>query len=66
LAGRLLLDETLDVGDGLAEDLLQDLGVFELLVDLGDDGLGQFSLLALLDLAFVANPAVEDVARLAG
>lgn len=69
LTGRssgLLLDDTLNVGDGLVENLLQDLGVFEFLVDLGDDALGQLALLALLDLSFVADPAVQHALRLGG
>jgi hypothetical protein len=63
---RLLLNDALDIGDRLVEDLLQDLGVLELLVDLGDNALGQFALLALLNLSFVAYPAVEHVFGLSG
>jgi hypothetical protein len=51
---------TLDVSDGLVEDGLEGLGALELLLDLGDDGLGELALLPLLDLALVADPAVED------
>lgn len=51
---------TLDFSDALLKNLLQDLGVLELLLDLGDDGGGELLLLALLNLAFVADPGVED------
>lgn len=51
---------TLDIGDGLIEDRLEGLGALELLLDLGDDGLGELALLPLLDLALVADPRVED------
>jgi hypothetical protein len=51
---------TLDISDALVEDLLEDLGVFELLLNLGDDGVRELTLLPLLDLAFVAHPGVED------
>ena len=51
---------TLDISDGLVEDGLEGLGALELLLDLGDDGLGELALLPLLDLALVADPAVED------
>ena len=52
---------TLDISDGLVEDGLEGLGALELLLDLGDDGLGELALLPLLDLALVADPRVEDV-----
>ena len=51
---------TLDISDGLVEDGLEGLGALELLLDLGDDGLGELALRPLLDLALVADPAVED------
>lgn len=51
---------TLNVSDALLQNLLQDLGVLELLLDLGDDGSSQLLLLSLLDLALVADPGVED------
>ncbi len=51
---------TLNVGNGLVEDRLEGLGALELLLDLGDDGLGELALLPLLDLALVADPRVED------
>ncbi|KAK1240885.1 hypothetical protein MKX07_006318 [Trichoderma sp. CBMAI-0711] len=57
---------TLDIGHALLQNLLQDLGVLELLLDLGDDGGGQLLLLALLDLALVADPGVEDGLGLGG
>ena len=41
--------------------MLQDLGVLELFLDLGNDALGQLALLALLDLAFVAHPRVKNL-----
>lgn len=57
---------TLNVSNGLLEDLLEDLGVLELLLNLGDNGLGELLLLALLDLRLVANPGVEDSLGLSG
>lgn len=55
---------TLDVGDALLKDLLENLGVLELLLDLADDGLGKFALLALLNLALIAHPGVKDLLSL--
>jgi hypothetical protein len=57
---------TLNVRDALVKDLLEGLGVLELLLDLGDDGLGKLALLPLLDLALVADPGVEDRLGLGG
>ncbi|KAF3391753.1 hypothetical protein F1880_007821 [Penicillium rolfsii] len=51
---------TLNISNALLEDLLQNLGVLELLLDLADNSLGKLTLLALLDLALVADPGVED------
>lgn len=51
---------TLDISHALRQDLLQDLGVLQLLLDLGDDGIGQLLLLALLDLALITDPGVQD------
>lgn len=62
-AGRT---RTLHVGDALQQDLLQQLGALELLLHLGDDGRGQLPLLALLDLALVAHPRVQDGLGLGG
>ena len=50
---------TLDISNRLLEDLLQSLGVLQLLVDLRNHGLGEFPLLALLDLPFIPNPRVQ-------
>jgi hypothetical protein len=36
--GRLVL--TLNIGNGLIKDLFEDLGILELLLNLGDDGVG--------------------------
>lgn len=57
---------TLDISNGLLEDLLENLGVLQLLGDLRNDGLGELLLLALLDLAFVADPGIEDSLGLGG
>lgn len=57
---------TLHIGDALVQDLLQDLGVLEILLDLGDDGLGKLTLLLLLDLTLVADPRVKDSLSLSG
>jgi hypothetical protein len=50
---------TLDISHALVEDLLEDLGVFQVLLDLGDDGLGELALLSLLDALLVADPRVQ-------
>jgi hypothetical protein len=55
---------TFDVRDALIKDLLKSPWVLELLLDLGDDGLGQLALLPLLDLPLVAYPRIQDSFRL--
>ena len=57
---------TLNIRNALLENLLKGLGVLELLRHLGDDGRGELVLLALLDLALVADPRVEDSLGLGG
>lgn len=57
---------TLNISNALLEDLLQNLGVLELLLDLANDGLGKLTLLALLNLALVADPGVENSLGLGG
>lgn len=57
---------TLDVSHALRQNLLQDLGVLQLLLDLGNDGISQLLLLALLDLALVTDPGVQDCLGLGG
>lgn len=47
---------TLNIRNALLQNLLQLLGILQLLSNLTDDGLRQFSLLPLLDLSFVAHP----------
>lgn len=54
----LALHQSLHIRNALRQDLLQDPRVLQLLGHLGDDAVGQFLLLALFDLAFVADPAV--------
>mgnify|MGYP007098528139 CR=1 FL=1 len=60
------MQRTLNVSDALVKDLLEGLGVVELLLNLGDDGLGKLLLLPLLDLTLVADPRVEDGLGLGG
>lgn len=57
---------TLHISNALVKDLLQELGVLELLLDLGDDGFGELTLLLLLDLSLVADPRVKDSLSLGG
>jgi len=57
---------TLNVSDALLEDLLEGLGVLELLLDLGNDAGSELLLLALLDLGLVADPRVKDGLGLSG
>lgn len=52
---------TLNVSNALLKNLLEDLGVLELLLDLANDALGKLALLTLLDLAFVAHPRVKNL-----
>lgn len=63
---RLGKTRTLNVGDALLQNLLKSLGVLELLLDLGNDRLSELLLLALLDLALVTDPGVEDGLGLGG
>lgn len=51
---------TLNICHALGEDLLQHLGVLQLLLHLGNDALGQLLLLTLLDLTLIADPGVQD------
>lgn len=64
--GRGKGERTLDISDALLKDLLEGLGVLELLGDLGDDALGQLLLLPLLDLALVPHPRLQDGLGLGG
>jgi hypothetical protein len=57
---------TLNIGNALLKDLVEGLGVLKLLLDLGNDALGKLLLLALLDLALVADPGVKDGLGLSG
>lgn len=57
---------TLNVKDALLENVLKGLGVLELLLDLGNDGLRKLLLLALLDLSLVTHPRVENALGLSG
>jgi hypothetical protein len=52
---------TLNVSNALLENLLENLGVLEFLLDLANDALGKLALFALLDLALVADPGVENL-----
>jgi hypothetical protein len=53
-------NDLLNISNTLLEDLLEDLGVLELLLDLGDNGLSKLLLLALLDLALVSDPGFKN------
>lgn len=57
---------TLNISNALLEDLLENLGVLKLLLDLADDGLSKLTLLALLNLALVTDPGLEDGLGLSG
>ena len=57
---------TLDISNTLLKYLLKSLGVLELLLDLGDDGLGQLPLLPRLHLALVAHPGIQHGLGLGG
>lgn len=57
---------TLHIGNALGEDLLENLGALKLLLDLADDGVGKLLLLALLNLALVADPRVQNLLGLVG
>lgn len=47
---------TLNILDALVKNLLEYLGVVQLGLDLGNDGLGKLLLLPLLDTLLVSNP----------
>jgi len=64
--GETSSELTLNISDALLQDLLQNLGVLELLLDLANDGIGKLLLLALLDLALVADPRVQNLLGLGG
>lgn len=57
---------TLDISDALLKYLLKGLGVLELLLDLGDDGLGQLPLLPGLHLTLVSHPGIQHGLGLGG
>src|ERR1700743_973116 len=57
---------TFDVLDALIQDLLEHLGVRQLLLDLCNDAVGQLLLLPLLDRLLVSDPRIEDCLSLAG
>jgi hypothetical protein len=50
---------TLNIRNTLLKDLIKRLRVLQLLLDLGNNALRKFLLLALLHLALVADPRVE-------
>lgn len=61
--GRLVQgvqERTLDICHALSENLLQHLGVLQLLLHLGNNGLSKLLLLTLLDLALVADPGIQN------
>jgi len=47
---------TLNIRNALLQDLLEDLGVLELLCNLGHDGLGELLLLTDLNLSLISDP----------
>ena len=51
---------TLHISQALLQDQLQLFWVLELLANLANDALREFSLLTLLHLSFVANPGIKD------
>jgi hypothetical protein len=51
---------TLNICYALLENLLEHLGVLQLLLHLGDNIVGQLLLLTLLDLTLIADPRVQD------
>jgi len=57
---------TLNIRHALLQNLVQHLGVLQLLLHLGNDSLGELLLLALLDLTLVANPRIQNVLGLGG
>ena len=63
---QITIQLTLNIGNALLKDLVEGLGVLKLLLDLGNDALGKLLLLALLDLALVADPGVKNSLRLGG
>ena len=66
LRGGSFLHDLFHICNALLQDLLQYLGVLKLLLDLGDHSVGQFPLLAHLELTFISDPRVEDMLGLGG
>jgi hypothetical protein len=59
--GHQHVELTLDISNTLLKDLLENLGVLELLLNLADNSLGKLTLFTLLDLSLVAHPRVENL-----
>lgn len=57
---KSLVLHTLNIGNALLQYLLKNLRVLELLLNLGDNALGQLFLLADLDLSLIPNPRIEN------
>lgn len=51
---------TLDILHALVKDLLENLGVLQFLLNLGNNGISEFALLPLLDTLLVSYPRVEN------
>lgn len=63
---RFREERTLNIGDALVENLLESLGILKFLLNLGDDALGELTLLPLLDLTLVTDPGVKNGLGLVG
>jgi hypothetical protein len=51
---------TLNIRNALLQDLLQDLRILKFLLDLANDCIGEFLLLANLHLSLISNPRVKN------
>jgi hypothetical protein len=63
---KIVGPHTLNVSDTLLQNLLENLGVLELLSNLGNNGICQLFLLSGFDLAFISDPRIKDCLRLGG
>jgi hypothetical protein len=57
---KSLAPHTLNISNALLQYLLKNLGVLKLLLNLGDNALGELFLLADLDLSLISNPRIEN------
>jgi hypothetical protein len=60
MRARTVKTHTLNICHALVKNLLENLGVFQILLDLGNDRLCELTLLPLLDALLVADPRIQN------